>query len=230
MANKISVLIPTYNRANMLRMCLRSILGQNYKHLKIIIYDDGSTDHTKRVISRIKDKRIQYHRNKVNNGIVYARNVLLGLADTKYACWQDSDDISNINRIGWMIQRLKKEQSPIIFCYAQKFNTVNIPNWSKAPRRIEQQRHAAFATAMFEVSKVPKFEEIIRKPTPTVLGGEDARWREKLRCDYGADIILPFVLYHVRRHADRITNWRKNPNANRSWRRRMLNRIKPDGS
>lgn len=225
MVNSVSVLIPTYNRAGMLKMCLRSILAQKYRHLRVIIYDDGSIDNTEKVVSNIKDARVRYHRNESNNGIVHARNTLLDLANTKYACWQDSDDISNINRIGWMLQRLKKEQSPVLFCYAHKF-TTKIPNWNKKPARIKGKRHAAFATAMFEVSNVPKFEEIVRKPSPTTVGGEDARWREKLRRDYGDDIILPFALYYVRRHANRITNWRRVPSANKAWYQRMIERIR----
>ena len=52
----VSVIIPTYNRAHLIKRSAQSILNQTYKNLELIIVDDGSTDNTKEVIGSINDK------------------------------------------------------------------------------------------------------------------------------------------------------------------------------
>ena len=56
----ISVVIPTYNRANTIERAVNSVLNQTYKPLEIIIVDDGSADNTRKVIESIKHPLIKY--------------------------------------------------------------------------------------------------------------------------------------------------------------------------
>lgn len=68
---KVSVLIPTYNRAKYLEECLNSVLMQDYTNLEIIISDNASTDNTPEVVRKyLSDKRLRYYRNEVNVGII----------------------------------------------------------------------------------------------------------------------------------------------------------------
>lgn len=48
---KVSVILPTYNRAYIIKNSIRSILDQTYKDYELIIVDDGSTDETENVIN-----------------------------------------------------------------------------------------------------------------------------------------------------------------------------------
>ena len=64
----VSVLITTYNRANLLPRAIRSVLGQSFKDLELVIIDDCSTDSTPAVVKSFKDKRIKYFRNTKNIG------------------------------------------------------------------------------------------------------------------------------------------------------------------
>lgn len=69
----VTIAIPTYNGSGWIKACLKSILSQSFKNYQINISDDRSTDDTIEVIKKIKDKRIQIHKNKVNVG--YAKNL-----------------------------------------------------------------------------------------------------------------------------------------------------------
>ena len=62
----VSIFFCTYNRQEMLKISLKSILEQNYKNIEIILIDDCSTDKTSEVINSFHDKRIKYIRNEKN--------------------------------------------------------------------------------------------------------------------------------------------------------------------
>jgi glycosyltransferase involved in cell wall biosynthesis len=64
----VSVVIPTYNRAEMLHRAVESVCSQDYKNLEIIIIDDGSTDNTTDIVKGFDDKRIILYRLNKNQG------------------------------------------------------------------------------------------------------------------------------------------------------------------
>lgn len=88
----ISVVIPTWNRANTIVRAVRSVLLQDYKDIEIIIIDDASTDNTFEVVSTILDSRIKYFRLEKNVGPAQARNMGIKYSSGKYIAFQDSDD------------------------------------------------------------------------------------------------------------------------------------------
>lgn len=88
----VSVIIPTYNRAQYIGESIRSVLLQTYADFEIIIVDDGSTDDTPKVIEAISDPRVRYVRQE-NRGRSQARNHALSLARGRYITFLDSDDL-----------------------------------------------------------------------------------------------------------------------------------------
>jgi len=88
----ISIIVPTYNRAHTIQRSVDSILRQTYKNYEIIIVDDGSTDETKKVLSKYSDKRIRiiYHEN--NKGVCAAKNSGLNEIRGEWFTILDSDD------------------------------------------------------------------------------------------------------------------------------------------
>ena len=109
----ISVIIPTYNRAHLIKRSVDSVLNQTYKNLELIIVDDGSTDNTKEIIDSINDNRIVYVKQE-NQGACAARNKGIDLAKGKYIAFQDSDDTWILNKLETQINALKKNNADVV--------------------------------------------------------------------------------------------------------------------
>lgn len=97
----VSVIIPVYNRENMIGIAIESVLSQSYSNLELIVVDDGSTDKTKDVIRSFKDIRISLIEAN-HNGAYAARNIGIENAKGEYIAFLDSDDI-------WLPEKLAKQ-------------------------------------------------------------------------------------------------------------------------
>ena len=110
----ISVIIPTYNRAHLIKKSVESVLNQTYKNLELIIVDDGSTDNTKEIIEYINDERIVYIKQAKNLGASAARNNGIDLAKGKYIAFQDSDDTWLLDKLEKQINALNKNNADVV--------------------------------------------------------------------------------------------------------------------
>lgn len=86
-----SVVIPSFNRSEMIIDAVNSVLGQTFRDYEIIVVDDGSTDDTGEVLAKFAD-RITYYK-QVNSGVAAARNQGVALSTGCYVCYLDSDDL-----------------------------------------------------------------------------------------------------------------------------------------
>src|SRR5207253_4379052 len=86
----VSVIIPTYNRADYVVEAIRSAQAQTYRRTQIIVVDDGSCDDTARRVSEVGG--VEYH-YQINRGQGAARNNGLRLARGEYVASLDSDDL-----------------------------------------------------------------------------------------------------------------------------------------
>jgi len=90
---RFSVVVPTYNRSEVMRRSVASVLGQTYTDFEIIVADDGSTDHTNSVVQSFADNRIRYLWLPNSGGPAKPRNVGIDEADSEWVCFLDSDDL-----------------------------------------------------------------------------------------------------------------------------------------
>ena len=88
---RVSVVIPTYNRANFIGPAIRSALDQSYQDFEIVVVDDGSTDNTADVVRPFASDKMVYSAQP-NGGRSTARNHALALARGEYIAFLDSDD------------------------------------------------------------------------------------------------------------------------------------------
>ena len=88
----VSIIIPTYNRAEDLKRALKSVFDQTFRDYEVLVMDDGSIDNTREVVEKIKDARLRYERDENFGGPAVPRNRGLRLALGKYIAFLDSDD------------------------------------------------------------------------------------------------------------------------------------------
>ena len=97
---KVSVIIPTHNRAEFLRSAITSVLKQTFQDFEIIIIDDASKDHTREVITHFNDTRIKVIHNQVSKGAAGSRNIGVMNTNCGYIAFLDDDD-------EWLPEKLK---------------------------------------------------------------------------------------------------------------------------
>ena len=89
---RVSVVIPTYNRAGLLPRAVASVLAQTWTEFELLIVDDHSTDGTPAAIARFADGRIRSFRHPRNSGQSKALNTGIGHARGDYLAFLDDDD------------------------------------------------------------------------------------------------------------------------------------------
>ena len=99
---KISVVLPTFNRANLVSRAIKSVLAQSYEYFEFIIVDDCSDDNTKEIVDSFTDPRIRYISHEKNSGASAARNTGIKAARGDYIAFLDSDD-------EWFPHKLEKQ-------------------------------------------------------------------------------------------------------------------------
>lgn len=87
-----SVIITTYNRAELLNRALQSLLSQSETDWEALIIDDGSTDNTVEIVSPYLETEKLYYKAQENKGFIEAKNVGIQKARGRYLTFLDSDD------------------------------------------------------------------------------------------------------------------------------------------
>jgi len=101
-APAVSVIVPTYNRAALMRRAVASVLGQTFSDLELIVVDDASGDDTARLPDIVRDPRLRYLRQTQRGGASAARNAGIAAARGAFVAFLDSDDV-------WLPDKLERQ-------------------------------------------------------------------------------------------------------------------------
>jgi len=194
----ISVLMGTYNREVIMKLAIESVLSQTYQDFKFLICDDGSTDKTWKVLERyaVKDSRIVLLRNGVNRGVPFTMNKLLNACETKYACWQGSDDLSNIHRLEFQLKAAKEHPGMIGSKCARVQGLKREVDFREQPKNSSDGK-LGNGSLFFPTDRE------IRFPEDRGWSGTDSVWRLRMEEKYDT-ICLDQILYYIRFHTERI--------------------------
>lgn len=98
----VSIIVPVYNGEKSIERCLRSIQNQSYTNIEVIVVNDGSTDHTEKVIKKYVEEDARFHYiKKDNTGVSDSRNIGMASAKGEYFQFVDGDD--------WLVKQATEE-------------------------------------------------------------------------------------------------------------------------
>lgn len=130
----ISVIIPTYNRADFIIDTINSVLNQTYQPKEIIVVDDGSTDDTQNILSKLfKTNPIVKYIKQSNKGVSNARNVGIKNSSYEWIAFLDSDDIWCESKLE-IQSTLHKKNKNILFSHTNEL-------WLFNNKIIKQKKH-----------------------------------------------------------------------------------------
>lgn len=100
----VSVIVPTFNRENVICRCLDSVLRQTFVNYEVLVVDDASDDNTLNLVKQYsgQDRRVRYIRKTTNRGVQVARNTGMQLAKGDFIAFLDADD-------EWFPEKLEKQ-------------------------------------------------------------------------------------------------------------------------
>lgn len=153
---RVSVIIPTYNRARIIKEAVESVLAQDYKNFELIVVDDGSQDNTSEILASYgNDIRMLVQENR---GVSAARNRGIAEASGRFVAFLDSDDL-------WLPQKLSTQveffnQSPdALICQTEEV-------WIRDGIRVNpKKRHKKPSGMIFE----PSLELCLVSPSAVMI-------------------------------------------------------------
>lgn len=160
----VSVIVTTYNREELLKETLQSILNQTYTDFELIVVDNFSDYDFFKVIEEIGDNRIRPFQN-ANNGIISVnRNFGISKATGKYLAFCDDDDL-------WMPEKLNKQLEILIqkdadvvstaaLCFGQRINTDIIRSYKyKCKNQVFTNNYLTYSSVMVKNTTDILFDE-----------------------------------------------------------------------
>ena len=134
----ISIVIPTYNRADYIREAVDSALGQDYPNFEVIVVDDGSTDDTPQICAEYGEK-IRYIQKR-NGGTGSALNCGIRNMNGEWFKWLSSDDVLETHALSSLLQCANVTKSRIVYSSYKSIdqNGKVVSSWTEIKRSHEE--------------------------------------------------------------------------------------------
>lgn len=201
----VSIVMPTFNRAQLIAESIRSVVEQTYEHWELIIIDDGSTDDTRDVIEQFNDRRITCHFIEHTGLIGKIRNIGIKLSKGELIAFQDSDDIWLPDKLQIQLKSLwSHPEAAFVLCNNSQIGeyAVEVPDYKDTfvgklflPFLLKNQFHFCGTSFVFRrevLDSVGTLEESVRMM-------RELHFFLRISAHF-TGIFLPDRLVKVRRH------------------------------
>lgn len=207
---KFSVILPVYNREELVLEAIRSVLSQTYPHFELLVVDSRSTDKTAEVVHQAvkNDQRIKYF-SAPEPGRCPARNVGLKEASGDWICFLDSDDIYYPNHLAVLASAIGQMPQTMAFSTQQKVGGKQkkyLYKWMSAGKQFIHLDHVLHSNPIqlnqlcFHQSLLP-----IAFPIPDLPVSEDLFFVRSLLLKTPV-FLLAEITNEVRNHSGRTMN------------------------
>jgi glycosyltransferase involved in cell wall biosynthesis len=209
----VSIIIPTYNRADSVVEAIHSAKAQTYPLKQIIVVDDGSTDDTASRVAEIEGVEYFYQENRRQGD---ARNQGLRLAKGEYIASLDSDDLWEEDFLSRSVECLESLNLDFVFTNWVKLrgDQTHISEWLRDGKWKPYQAHRQGEWSLLDSAQIRKlFLEICPAPSSSLLLRRNSivsGWGEHMRIADEWYLVLEMALHHRCKAAFSLTpRWKK---------------------
>ena len=197
----VSVIVPVYNRVNVIERCYNSLVNQIYKNIEIIFVDDGSTDDSLMVMKEFNDNRVKVFSQK-NKGPMSARKYGFENSCGEYILFVDSDDTIDKDYIYKLVKTIEKNNSNMVIGrlgihYYYPFFKEIVLKSKKRPKKIELDKNKEYLSVLTPgmVGKLFK-RELLELEEYNLLANEDivVMYLMYIKCRYIS--VVNDTIYH----------------------------------
>ena len=204
---KISVVIPTYNRYEVLKRALTSVFAQSFQPSEVIVIDDGSADETSKII---QDFPSIIYRYQENCGVSSARNLGISLCSHEWIAFLDSDDAWKEEKLALHVS-LHQVEKELLFSYTNE-HWIRDGKQVKIPKKFQKYGGDIFTQCLSHCIIAPSSAFVHKKLFEEIgLFDEDLEVCEdydlwlRLTCKHKAGLIEQAVTIKYGGHEDQLS-------------------------
>lgn len=164
----VSIIVPTYNQADFLRECIKSVLAQSYQNWEMIIVNNFSTDNTSEVVqSYLNDGRISYFEFKNDGVIARSRNYAIGKAKGDWLAFLDSDDLWSPDKLQISMDTIVRKKVDAI-CHGEVWV---YDNGQRTPKIYGREFSSTFSSMLLSGNRVSTSAVVVSRRHVLDVGG-----------------------------------------------------------
>lgn len=181
----VSVVVPVFNRAQLIPRVIGSVLAQSYRNIEVVIVDDASTDGIEAAVAALQDPRLRLIRRDRNGGAAAARNSGIAAARADWIAFHDSDDFCTSDRIDLAVRKMCSLPPDHVGVYGSALFYDSGPEETYAGRRAfflpaaSEPQLSGDLSARTEIGNLMNLPTmLVRKSALQAVGGFDEALRQ----------------------------------------------------
>ena len=214
----VSVIIPTYNRGDLISETIVSVLNQTYQNFEIFIIDDGSIDNTKVLVQSFNDERVRYIFQEHSGLPASGRNTGIKHAIGDYIAFLDSDDLWYPQKLEIQINMLKKypnilliSTNGVYFPSKLDIKVLPIKNDTEITFRYLLENNIIINSSVLMRKKVTDKIGLLDEDNKLKYGEDYDYWLRLLKYKDNSILILKNILVKYRNTTNDLINLYRNP-------------------